>query len=497
MRAALARDVSASFVVFLVAMPLCMGIAIASGVPPERGLLTGIIGGIVVGLLSGAPLQVSGPAAGLVVMVYEIVEQQGMGALAAILVVAGLLQCLAGLLRLGRWFRAISPAVVHGMLAGIGVLIVIGQLHVLVDEKPLASGIANLVAMPGVLLGAFTPEGDSNAAALAVGLVTIAGLLAWEGWRPAALRLVPGALIGVVAGTGLTVVLDLDVARVAMPEALDHMVSLPDAGILGLFLKPDILLAAFALAFVASAETLLSAAAVDRMQDRVRTNHDRELLAQGVGNGLCGLLGGLPMTGVIVRSSANVQAGAMTRLSTILHGVLILASVVLLSDVLRLVPMSALASVLVVIGWRLISLRHVRDLFHAHGPMPVAIWTVTIVGVVAVNLLTGVIAGIVLSIVESLPHLRRPALRIRRADRETTTELRLAGIGTFLGLPRLLSEVEAVPSDRHVRIRTRGLSHVDHTFASALREMAQPDKATGPRVTIVDAHRLEAIESAA
>src|SRR3954470_671818 len=137
------RDFTASFVVFLVAMPLCMGIAIASGVPPERGLLTGIIGGIVVGLVSGAPLQVSGPAAGLVVMVYEIVEQQGMSALAAILVVAGLLQCLAGLLRLGRWFRAISPAVVHGMLAGIGVLIVIGQLYVLVDEKPLASGPAD------------------------------------------------------------------------------------------------------------------------------------------------------------------------------------------------------------------------------------------------------------------------------------------------------------------------------------------------------------------
>jgi MFS superfamily sulfate permease-like transporter len=481
MRATLARDVSASFVVFLVAMPLCMGIAIASGVPPERGLLTGIIGGIVVGLLSGAPLQVSGPAAGLVVLVYEIVEQQGMAALAAILVVAGLLQCIAGLLRLGRWFRAISPAVVHGMLAGSGILIVVAQIHVLVDEKPLSSGIANLAAMPGVVLGAFVPEGDSNAAALAVGPVTIAGLLAWERWRPTALRLIPGALIGVAAGTMLALGLDLNVARVAMPETLEHVVSLPDTGILGQFLRPDILMTAFALAFVASAETLLSAAAVDRMQDRVRTNHDRELVAQGVGNGLCGLLGGLPMT----------------RLSTILHGVLILASVALLSDVLRLVPMSALASVLVVIGWRLISLRHVRELFHAHGPMPVVIWGVTIVGVVAVDLLTGVIAGIVLSVVESLPHLRRPVLRIRRTDNEAATKLRLAGTGTFIGLPRLLSAVEAVPSDRPVRIRTRGLWHVDHTFANALREMAQRDKAAGPSVTLVDAHRLEALEGVA
>ncbi|WP_025550380.1 SulP family inorganic anion transporter, partial [Sphingobium fuliginis] len=147
------RDFTASIVVFLVAMPLCMGIAIASGVPPEKGLITGMIGGLIVGLLAGSPLQVSGPAAGLAVIVFEIVQKQGLSALGPILILAGAIQVIAGLLRVGGWFRAISPAVVHGMLAGIGVLIVVGQFHVLFDDKPLSSGLANLIAMPGQIFG--------------------------------------------------------------------------------------------------------------------------------------------------------------------------------------------------------------------------------------------------------------------------------------------------------------------------------------------------------
>jgi MFS superfamily sulfate permease-like transporter len=195
MYARLARDISASFVVFLVAMPLCMGIAIASDVPPERGLLSGIIGGIVIGMLSGSPLQISGPAAGLVVMVFDIVQTRGISALGPIMLLAGLFQCVAAALRLGRWFRAISPAVVHGMLAGIGVLIVAGQLHVLLDAKPMARGLDNLMAMPRAFLGLLPLDGVGGEAALLVGIVTIAGMMAWDRFRPAALRLVPGALI--------------------------------------------------------------------------------------------------------------------------------------------------------------------------------------------------------------------------------------------------------------------------------------------------------------
>src|SRR5690349_7830738 len=198
--AAAPRDFAASIVVFLVAMPLCMGIAIASGVPPEKGLITGIIGGIVVGALAGSPLQVSGPAAGLAVIVFELVRDFGLSVLGPILILAGAIQFAAGVLKIGGWFRAISPAVVHGMLAGIGVLIVVGQFHVLFDAKPLPNGLANLAAMPGRLLGLGNGGAGGAELAFAIGLTTIAAMLAWEKLRPARLKLVPGALIGVLAG---------------------------------------------------------------------------------------------------------------------------------------------------------------------------------------------------------------------------------------------------------------------------------------------------------
>ena len=481
----LAKDVSASFVVFLVAMPLCMGIAIASGVPPERGLVSGIIGGIVVGLLSGSPLQVSGPAAGLAVMVFDIVQTHGIGALGPILVLAGALQCLAAALRLGRWFRAISPAVVHGMLAGIGVLIVAGQLHVLIDNKPMANGLDNLMAAPGAMLGLLPLDGTGGEAALFIGIVTIAGMLVWERFRPEALRLVPGALFGVAIATTAAAMLVLPIAHVAVPDQILTAVTLPDAGMFGRLPLPALLLSALALGFVASAETLLSASAVDRMQDRAQTRYDRELFAQGVGNTAAGLLGALPITGVIVRSSANVQAGAVSRLSTILHGLLILAFVGLMPGVLRLVPTASLAGVLLVTGWRLIGLHHVKELFHEYGRIPAAIWAVTFAMVVATDLLTGVLVGLSLSILESVNQMRRPGFRLRQVETDAGTELRLAGTATFLRLPQLLSALDQVPTDRNLRIRTRGLRHIDHTFASALQQAASARSDGGRRVIVV------------
>ncbi|WP_044563424.1 SulP family inorganic anion transporter, partial [Azospirillum sp. B4] len=405
--ATLARDLPASIVVFLVAMPLCMGIAIASGAPPEKGLITGIIGGIVVGLLAGSPLQVSGPAAGLAVIVFELIRDAGIGALGPVLIMAGLIQMAAGVLKLGQWFRAISPAVVHGMLAGIGVLIVAGQLHVMLDAKPQAGGLANILTAPAAYFGLFPFTGDAAEAALGIGLLTIATMLVWEWARPQRLRLVPGALVGVVVATLAATLLNLPVAKVAVPESLWGSIQPPDfAAGFGLF-EPKLIVLAVAIAFIASAETLLSAAAVDRMHDGVRTNYNKELTAQGVGNLLCGLAGALPMTGVIVRSSANVQAGGATRASTILHGVWILGAVALLPWLLRAIPMSALAGVLVVTGYRLVSVAHARHLFERYGALPATIWAVTLVTVVGTDLLTGVLVGLGLSLIELLPQVRR------------------------------------------------------------------------------------------
>ncbi|MCW1383416.1 SulP family inorganic anion transporter [Novosphingobium sp. KCTC 2891] len=479
----LLRDFTASIVVFLVAMPLCMGIAIASGVPPEKGLVTGIIGGIVVGLLAGSPLQVSGPAAGLAVIVFEFVRDNGLSALGPVLLLAGAIQFVAGVAKLGGVFRAISPAVVHGMLAGIGALIVVGQFHILFDGKPLSSGLENLAAMPARVLG-LSSDIRSTEMALMLGLLTIATMIGWEKLRPAKLALVPGALLGVVAATVAASVLSLDVARIVVPESIAAAFALPSGGFFAPLGNPALIASALAIAFIASAETLLSAAAVDRMHDGVRTDYNKELRAQGVGNLLCGVFGALPMTGVIVRSSANVQAGAATRLSAILHGAWILGFVALLPWLLREVPMAALGGVLVVTGWKLVSLKHVRHLFKVHGPLPALIWAATFVLVVATDLLTGVLVGLALSLVELLPHARNLRLHVGEKETADTTRVELKGAATFLGLARLISVLERIHRDKEVHLDLHGLRVMDHTTAETLGEWLNRHRQRGNSVHV-------------
>lgn len=477
-----ARDLTASIVVFLVAMPLCMGIAIASGVPAEKGLITGIIGGIIVGLMAGSPLQVSGPAAGLAVIVFEIVQQQGLSALGPILILAGLIQVIAGVFRLGGWFRAISPAVVHGMLAGIGVLIVVGQFHVLFDATPLPSGLGNLVAIPGRVMGL---DGTHPAVpAVIVGLISIGGFLIWEKIRPQSLRLLPGALVGVVLATLAAFFLSLDIARVDVPSSIVAAIDVPDQSTLARLLDPTIVFTALAIAFIASAETLLSAAAVDRMHNGVRTDYNKELRAQGVGNLLCGAAGALPMTGVIVRSSANVQAGAVTRMSAVLHGVWILGFVVALPWLLREIPMAALGGILVITGIRLVSLKHVRHLLQNHGPLPAVIWAATMIMVVATDLLTGVLVGLGLSLIELIPNYRRLKLHVAREEDETVCQVTLNGGATFVSLPKLSEALDQLPADKPVRIDVKDLGCIDHTCAEMLTEWLQRRRAGGTTVSV-------------
>jgi len=483
-RGTFSRDFTASVVVFLVAMPLCMGIAVASGVPPEKGLITGIIGGLVVGLLAGSPLQVSGPAAGLAVIVYELVQERGLAGLAPILMLAGVIQIVAGMLRLGGLFRAISPAVVHGMLAGIGVLIVVGQFHVMFDARPLPSGPENLAAMPGRLLGLEPWDLTTAEYAFAVGIVTILAMLGWEKFRPRKLRLLPGALVGVLVGTATSALLGGRVAKVAVPDSIAAAVTLPGADTLAQLANPSIFVSALAIAFIASAETLLSAAAVDKMHDGVRTKYDKELRAQGVGNLLCGIAGSLPMTGVIVRSSANVQAGAATRLSAILHGAWILLFVAALPFVLTRIPMAALGAILVVTGWRLVSPKHATHLFRVHGWFPVMIWAATLLCVVTTDLLTGVLVGIGLSLLELVPHYRR--LKLRVDERPEEGLIRLEGAATFLSVPRLSSAIERAPATGPMRLDLSGLSAVDHSSAELLRDWLHRRRDAGSPVQVTD-----------
>lgn len=480
--ASIGRDFIASLVVFLVALPLCMGIAVASGMPPEAGLLTGIIGGIVVGMIAGSPLQVSGPAAGLAVLVFQIVQEQGVVALGLIVLLAGAFQILAGVARIGHWFRAISPAVVHGMLAGIGLLIVLSQLHVLIDRNPLPSGLANLAAIPGAFIDLSPAAAGSTEAAFALGGLTIVAFLAWEKFRPQKLKLVPGALVGVVAATLAAYLLGPDVKRVIVPESLVDTINAPGMADLLRLGETQIIVSALIIAFVASAETLLSAAAVDRMHDGPRTQYNKELVAQGVGNMACGFVGGLPMTGVIVRSSANVNAGAVTRWSAVLHGCWILAFVALLPWLLREMPTAALAGVLVVTGWRLVSLTHARHLFHQYGPLPAAVWALTFVMVVVTDLLTGVLVGLAFSMLELAPYFRNLKLRLKSSNDGELSELQVSGAATCVNLPRLARELDEIPEGRDVRIRFKDIVCLDHTCAEMIGEWASRRKKRGNAV---------------
>jgi MFS superfamily sulfate permease-like transporter len=476
------NDFLASVVVFLIALPLCMGIALASGVPPALGLVTGIVGGLVVGLMSGSPLQVSGPAAGLAVLVWELVRDHGIESLGPVLMVAGLLQLVAGQFRVGQWFRAMSPAVIHGMLAGIGVLIFSSQFHVMLDDKPKQSGLANLLSIPAAILGGIFPlDGSKHELAAVIGLLTIVTLIVWTKWKPQKLALVPGALIAVLLATTMAELFAMPVQRVNVPANLLEAVRLPSAADLSIFTNPTLLMVALAFAFIASAETLLSAAAVDRMQTKVRSDYDRELKAQGVGNMLCGVLGSLPMTGVIVRSSANVQAGAETRLSTILHGLWLLAFTVALGSVLRMIPTASLGAILVYTGYKLVNPKDLRHLAQ-YGRMPMIIYAATLTGIVVTDLLTGVIIGIALSIGKLIYKVSHLDVRVVRSERRA--DVYLEGAATFLNMPKLASILESLPSEAEVHIHIEHLAYIDHSSLDMISHWKEQHEASGSRLVL-------------
>lgn len=489
-KAALPRDLLASVVVFLVALPLCMGIAIASGMPPAKGLITGIVGGLLVGWLAGSPLQVSGPAAGLAVLVFELVRQHGMAMLGPILLLAGLLQLLAGRFRLGCWFRVTAPAVVYGMLAGIGVLIVLSQVHVMFDRSPLPSGLDNLLGVPAVVGDALPLEQAGNGwQAAALGLGTIAVMWAWERWKPNTLRFVPGALLGVSLMTLLSIALALPVNRVQVPADLSQAIDWLRPADLMALADPTLLVAAFALAFIASAETLLSAAAVDRMHSGQRSDFDRELSAQGVGNMICGVLGALPMTGVIVRSSANVQAGARTRLSAVFHGVWLLAFVVLLGSVLQQIPVASLAGVLVFTGVKLVDLKAFRGLGR-YGRMPMFTYAATALAIVFTDLLTGVLLGFALTLLKLAFKAARLKISVSSLARPGHMELRLSGAATFLKVPALTQALDGIPPGTTLHVPLANLSYIDHSCLELLEDWGRANAANGSTL-VIESRRLK------
>lgn len=466
-RPILRYDVPASLVVFLVALPLSLGIAVASDAPALAGLIAAIVGGILAGTLGGSPLQVSGPAAGLTVIVAGLVAEFGWKTTCAITVCAGLLQIVFGLSKVGRAALAISPMVVHAMLAGIGITIALQQIHVLLGGESHSSAVHNLIRLPAHLT-------EAQPASIALGTLAIALLVGWR-WAPAAVRVIPGPLVAIAAATAVSMAFFPTVARVELDGSLLDALALP-----GL---PDGKWGAFAVgvltvALIASVESLLTAVAVDRMQTRTRSDLDRELVGQGAANMVSGAIGGLPITGVIVRSSANVAAGARTRASSILHGVWVLLFALPFAGVVERIPTAALAGLLVVIGVQLVKLTHIAT---ARRNGDIAVYLVTVLGVVFLDLLQGVLLGLALSILMTVWRVAHPSIRVQQSG--GGWHVIVDGPCTFLSLPRLHQTLTAVPDGVAVSLDMSD-DYIDHAARDFLDAWQHQHEAGGGRVRV-------------
>lgn len=465
-------DLPASLVVFLVALPLSLGIAIASGAPALAGLIAAVVGGIVAGALGGSPLQVSGPAAGLTVVVAGLIGQFGWKVTCAITVAAGVLQVLFGLSRVARAALAISPVVVHAMLAGIGLTIALQQVHVLLGGESQSSAWGNVTELPAQVLGAHGPG-------VILGVLVIAILVGWR-WVPGRLGKVPGPLVAIVAATMVAVIFRFDVDRVTLDGSLLEAIALPSL--------PEGQWGAFAVgvltvALIASVESLLSAVSVDRMQNGPRTNFDRELIGQGTANIASGTLGGLPVTGVIVRSSTNVAAGARTRASAVMHGVWVLVFALPFAGLAERIPMAALAGLLIVIGIQLVKRVHIET---ARRTGDIAVYVVTVLGVVFLNLLEGVLIGLALSIaltVWRVVRTRIVATPVDEGEDDGNWRIVIEGSCSFLSLPRLTSVLASVPPGAKVTVDL-SVDFIDHAAHGAIDDWRRQHCASGGSVDI-------------
>ncbi|MFF1299860.1 MULTISPECIES: bifunctional SulP family inorganic anion transporter/carbonic anhydrase [unclassified Streptomyces] len=470
-------DVSASIAVFLIALPLSLGIALATGAPLQAGLVAAAVGGLVAGRLGGSPLQVSGPAAGLTVVTADLIHRYGWRTTCAITVLAGLAQLGLGCLRVARSALAVSPAIVHGMLAGIGVTIAVAQLHIVLGGTPQSSVLANLQSLPAQLA-------QVRPAAVSVSALTLALLLLWPripGRAGRLLRRIPAALVAVAGASATAALAGLTLPRVDLPSWRSHaLAGLPEGPVLGL------VAAVLTTTLVCSVQSLLGAVAVDKMAAgrpgltaRVRrSNLDRELLGQGAANIVSGSLGGLPVAGVAVRSAANVHAGAVSRNSTMLHGVLVVIAALLMVPVLELIPLAALAALVMAVGIQMVSLHHIRTVTRHRE---VLVYVVTTVGVVFLGVLEGVVLGIAVAVAVALHRLART--RITHEEQDGVHHVHVRGQLTFLAVPRLSRALHLVPQGARVVVELDG-SFMDHAAFEALQDWQNTYTAQGGTVEL-------------
>jgi MFS superfamily sulfate permease-like transporter len=480
----LPADIPSSIVVLLVALPLCLGIAMGSNAPLFSGIIAGIIGGIVVGSLSGSQLSVSGPAAGLTaIVVVAIGKLPSFEAFLVSVFLCGAFQILLGFLKAGILGDYVPNGVIKGMLAAIGLILILKQLPHLVgydkdfegDESFLQSDHSNTFSTIVRALKFITPV------ALLIGGITLLFQFGWDKWatkKAGWMRLVPAPLLVVLMGIGINEIFKSHAAGFAIGS--EQMVNIPFANsfkeFFSFFSSPDwgqllnrqVWITGLTLAMVASLETLLSIEAVDDLDPYQRvTDKERELKAQGIGNMISGLLGGLPITSVIVRSSANVNAGAKSKMSTVYHGILLLVCVAFIPSVLNLIPKSALAAILIYTGYKLAKPSLFRS-FYQKGWQQFIPFAVTVAAILVTDLLIGVIIGIVTGLFFVIRSNFRTAVFVVHDDKKFL--FRLQKDVSFLNKPIIKNKLEQVPTDSYVLVDTSRADFIDKDVVEVIED---------------------------
>lgn len=485
-----AHDIPAGLVVFLVALPLCLGIALASGAPLLGGVIAGIVGGTIVSIFSGSELSVSGPAAGLTVIVATAIVHLGSYSNFLVAVVlAGILQLGFSYMRAGVLGDYVPSSVIRGMLAAIGIVIILKQIpHALGRDTDFEGDFGFLE--PSGQTNTFSEIARSfvsaNPEAVIITLVSIALLLLWEhpnvkGQR--FFKMVPAPLVVVILGIIMNETFRAFFTDFYLRAEDGHLVQLPlitNAAVFisGLnfpnpaaFANPQVYSTALTLAIVASLETLLSLEAIDKLDPYKRiSDTNKELQAQGIGNIISGLLGGLPMTSVIVRSSANVYSGGRTRMASIIHGVLLLVAVVFLAPVLNRVPLASLAAILIIVGYKLTQIRLFRLMFRA-GREQFLPFLVTVLAVVFTDLLTGIAIGLSVGMFYVIRTNHQLAVTLVNIDNYYL--LRFSKDMTFINKSELKAKLSRIPNDTMLLIDGSKSRFIDADIYDTVAEFAQ------------------------
>jgi len=478
----LKSDIPSSIVVFLVALPLCLGVALASNAPLFSGLIAGMIGGMVIGTLSGSQLSVSGPAAGLTAIVAAaILKLPSFEAFLLSVVICGVLQIVLGIIRAGVIGDYVPNCVIKGMLAAIGLILILKQIPHLVGYDSDYTGDESFIQpnKENTFSGLIHAFRSITPVALLIGVAGIVFQVAWEkivSGRKGFIRLVPAPLIVVLLGIGIHAV----ASKGANGLRAEQLVQLPIANSAGEFLSfftfPDwgalankeVWITAVTLALVASLETLLSIEAIDDLDPYQRvTDKERELKAQGVGNLVSGLIGGLPLTSVIVRSSANVNAGAQSKMSTVFHGMLLLLCVALLPNLLNLIPNAALAAVLIYTGYKLAKPSLFRA-FYKKGWDQFLPFVITIVAILLTDLLKGVIIGIGVGFIFVMRSNFKSAVFVVHDDLKYLFRLRKDV--SFLNKPIIKNKLEQVPENAFVLIDVSRADFIDRDIIEVIED---------------------------